>query len=69
MDEEEEEEEERIKGKLNDKEMEKIMFPLYIFGSREGEGNGKEKKEENVYLLFVWFAKEEKYVFFYFKPH
>ena len=42
----------------------KKMFPLYMFGSREGEGNGKEKKDENVYLLFVWFAKEENYVFF-----
>ena len=33
-----------------------------MFGSKEGKG--KEKKEENVYLLFVWFAKEENYVFF-----
>ena len=42
------------------------MFPLYIFESREEKE--KEKKEENVYLLFVWFAKEEKCVFFTFIP-
>ena len=38
----------------------KKMFPLYMFGSRERKG-----KKLFMYLLFVWFVKEEKCVFFY----
>ena len=48
--------------KRNDKERRKKMFPLYMFGSREEKEKGKKKKRRrrNVYLSFVWFAKEEK---------
>ena len=48
---------------LRGKEMIKEMFPLYMFGSRERKG-----KKIFMYLLFVWFVKEEKCVFFTFTP-
>ena len=47
------------------------MFPLHMFGSREENGKGKKKKQQQiVHFLSVWFGKKKgkfsKKVFFYF---